>query len=507
MGILIPALFLSAIFFQTNCFGQEVIKLIYAETVKDGGDLKETTTAVGNVQFQHKTTRLFCDSALLFRKKNIVHAYGRVQINQGDTINVFGDSLKYYGKTNLSKMMGNVRFRDNEYKLLTDSLDYDGNLSKGTYKNHAVITSIHQDLKLTSVKGYYFSKTKTFFFKDSVHAEHPNYELFSDTLEFRTIGSSAHFHGPTVIYLDSSKSTVYCKKGIYFTEEDKIQLWNGATIVDSARTLYADSLIFDQKTGVGEGFCNVDMYDSTENMRFKADYMHKLPDNEEVILKDNAMVIQYSNSDTLYLMADTIRHRQDTLTDLKVSIAENNVDIINGDLSIHCDSAYFSESDSIMKLHKHPIMWNGMTQMTADSILADYYDKEFHKMYMYYNSMIITEHDSLHYDQIKGKFMVATLDSNKIQDVFIEQNTQTLYYVVKEEKDTAEVVTKTLDGMNKIDCSEIIIDFEKSEINRISFLDQPTSIFYPMDRIPAKEKFLKGFLWEIGLKPEAVYIE
>lgn len=469
--------------------------------------MTDVTTAVGNVQFQHNDSKLFCDSALFFRQEEIVHAYGHVQINQGDTVNVFGDSLKYYGKTNLSKMMGNVRFRDNEYKLLTDSLDYDGNLSRGMYRNGAVITSIHQDLKLTSKVGYYFSNTKTFFFKDSVYAEHPSYRLFTDTLEFRTLSSSAHFHGPATIHMDSADATVYCQKGIYYTEEDKIQLWDGATIVDSVRTLYADSLIYDQKTDIGEGFCNVDMYDSTENVRFKSDYLYKLPDNEEVILKDNALVIQYGDPDTLYLWADTIRHYQDSLSDQKLSIAENNVNIVNGELFVHCDSAFFSEADSIMKLHKHPIMWNDLTQMTADSILADYYDNSFHKMNMYQNAMIITEHDTLHYDQIKGKQMEARLDSNKIQDVYIQRNAQTLYYVIKEETDSSGLKTKLFEGMNRIDCNEILIAFDSSEINKITFLDQPTSTFYPMNQILPKDLFLKGFLWEIGLKPEAIYLD
>ncbi|MCG8576642.1 MAG: hypothetical protein MI810_17315 [Flavobacteriales bacterium] len=480
--------------------------MIYAKTVKDAEEHENTTKAVGNVQFEHDNTKLFCDSALFFRSLDIVHAYGKVQINQGDTINIFGDSLKYYGRENYSKIMGNVRMRDNEYKLTTDSLEYDGNLSRGLYKNHAVITSLKEDLRLTSVKGYYYSNNKTFFFKDSVYAEHPEYKLNSDTLEFRTASSSAHFHGPTTIYLDSSASTVYCQKGIFYTNEEHIQLWDGATMMDSTKTLYADSLIYNQKTDIGEGFCNVDMYDSTENVRFKADYMHKSANNETVLLNDNAIVVQYSESDTLYLLADTIRHYQDTLTDQQMSIAQKEVKIINGDLFIRCDSAYFSEKDSILKLHKEPIMWQDQTQMFADSILADYYDNTFHKMYLYYNSMIITEHDTVHYDQVKGKFMTATLDSNKIQKVHIEVNSQTLYYVVKEEKDSL-VTTKTLDGMNKIDCNEILIYFKGGDINRISFLDQPTSTFYPMNKIPAKNLYLKGFMWKIGLKPEPVILE
>ena len=218
---MITALLLSAVFIPERCAAQkEVVRLVFSETVSNSVAFANTTVAEGNVEFAHGGTRLFCDSALFFRDRNLVHAYGHVQINQGDTVNLFCDSLKFNGKTNISKLLSNVRFRDNEYLLTTDSLEYNGNRSVGYYTNHAQISSINSDLTLTSVKGYYYSQTKTFFFKDSVHVEDPKYELFSDTLEFRTIPSSAHFHGPTKIIFDSSQ--VLCERGIYFSKEDRV---------------------------------------------------------------------------------------------------------------------------------------------------------------------------------------------------------------------------------------------------------------------------------------------
>src|SRR5690606_22418046 len=166
--------------------------------------------------------------------------YENVQINQGDTVNLFCDSLKYFGKTKISKLQGHVRLRDKEYKLATDYLEYDGNQSMGYYTNNSVITSIDQNLYLTSVKGYYFANEKLFFFKDSVRVNGDNYRMECDTLEFQTESSSAHFHGPTKIYLDST--TVECVAGVYYTKESWVQLWNGAYLYDKGMKLYADSL-------------------------------------------------------------------------------------------------------------------------------------------------------------------------------------------------------------------------------------------------------------------------
>jgi lipopolysaccharide export system protein LptA len=504
--IWIAALLLSAVFVPSHSTAQEdVVKLIFAETVMDAEGLANTTKAKGNVHFEHNKTHLYCDSALFYRDLDLVYAYSNVHINQGDTINLFCDSLIYDGNTEISKLQGHVRMRDSEYKLVTDSLEYNGANSVGHYKNHAVITSIEEDLKLTSVKGYYHANEKTFFFKDSVLVTGESYSLESDTLEFRTNTSSAHFHGPTKILMDSSR--VECIAGVYYTGKGLAQLWDGAWLYEKERVLYADSLIYNEKSEVGEGHCNVMLHDSTENIKFLSDYLWKSGGNDTLILEENARILQFSSSDTLILMADSIFHYQDTAADFNESIAQTNVGIINGDITVRCDSAYFSERDSIVKFHYTPVMWSKETQMTADSIFATYYDDDFHEMYLYNNAFIATEHDTLHYDQIKGKMMTAWIDSSKIQKVYIESNAETLYYVTEDDKDSLGNDVKSISGMNRIDCNEIYIYFENSEIQNIAFIEDPTGTYYAMNILQEKDTFLKGFLWKMALKPKAPLIE
>ncbi|WP_027419314.1 OstA-like protein [Crocinitomix catalasitica] len=487
-----------------NTFAQNdnAIELVFAKNVTNSIKHENTTVAKGNVEFKHGTTRLFCDSALYFRDKDLIHAYGKVQINQADTVNLYCDSLKYDGKTKISKLISNVRFRDKEYLLLTDSLEYNSNSSIGKYKNWATITTVNSDLTLTSKKGYYYSTNKTFFFKDSVHVTDEKYELFSDTLEFRTLEESAHFHGPTTILLDSS--TVECSRGNYFTKTDDVQLWNGATILEPGRRFYADSLIFNQTKDIGEGFCNVNLYDSTEQVKFLSDYLYKIKNNEQIILKENARILNYSEKDTLYLGGDTITYYQDTLTENKKTVIENNVVIYNQGLFVRCDSAYYSEPDSILKLHKSPIIWNENRQLYADSILSAYYDNKFHNMELFENAMIISEFDSTHYDQVKGKYMKAKLDSSNIEQIRVETNAQTLYFVSEESKDTLTPDKKVLMGMNKVDCNIIVLRFLEQEINSIAFLDIPTSVFTPIEQVKPKDLYLKGFKWEIDKKPSPI---
>ncbi|MCH2235224.1 MAG: hypothetical protein MK078_13320 [Crocinitomicaceae bacterium] len=496
---------MSAVFAVNSAVAQNgVVNLVFSETVQDAVGYENTVMAKGHVQFEHDNAKLYCDSALWFRTPNIVKAYGTVQINQNDTINLFCDTLVYFGNEKIAKLKSNVRFRDNEYKMVTDSLTYDGDKMQGYYRNWAVISSIKSEMKLTSRIGYYYSKRKTFFFRDSVHITDPEFELFADTLEFRTPTSTMHFHGPTTILMDTS-STLYCNEGTYFTKDGYAELWNGATLLQDETSVYADSLLFNQKSDIGEGFCNVKIRDTTENTEIRSDYLYKYPGQEHLKLGDNAKIIQFNDPDTLIIVADTIDWQKDTLTSKQLAIAEYNVNIFNGPVIVVCDSASYIENDSILKLHKDPIIWNDDNQLTADSVIARIYEGNFDQIDLYDNCMLIGFKDSVHYDQIKGKDMQVVLDSNKIKNIYVEKNAQTLYFLEQEQEDSLK--TKEVTGMNKIECNEIVVYFMKGEIDRVKFNEDPDATFYPIEQAPKSELFLKGFLWEIERKPYRIVLE
>ena len=119
---------------------------------------------LGNVNFLYQGNKMYCDSAHYFEKKQVVRAYGRVHINKRDTLNLFCDSLLYNGKTRKAKLWGNVRVRDNEYKLTTDTLEYDAKASQAIYRNGGRVTSILSQEVLTSQVGYFHPESKNFFF-------------------------------------------------------------------------------------------------------------------------------------------------------------------------------------------------------------------------------------------------------------------------------------------------------------------------------------------------------
>ena len=488
----------------SQSYGQSTpIEFVHADKVTNALIFNNASKAKGNVHFRHGNKNLFCDSAYFHQTENWIRAYGQVQINQADTLNLFCDSLYFDGNTNIGILRSNVRFRDNEFKMTTDSLKFDATNSIGYYTNWAKITSINQDLKLTSRKGYYYANSKTFFFKDSVDVQHPNYTLNADTLEFRTSSEMVLFHGPTIITFDST--IVHCKKGYYETNNEFLNLWNGATIYnDSTSSLFADSLIYSQQDEIAEGYHNVSVYDSLEKVQLKSNYLIQFINLDSLVLKDNARIYQFNNKDTLFLRADTIYQSKDSLNDKNLSIAINNVVIINAGAVGICDSIYYNETDSIIKLRKEPILWQENTQLSGDSIDINLTNNEFDKIYLFNNALVITEKDSIHYDQLSGKKITANFVKGDINDIFIDGNAQTIYYPSDTQKDSTGTEIKTLKGQNHLICEQIYIYFKKSEIQKIKFVDQPEATLTPLDQILKNELLLQNFIWKIEQKPSVI---
>jgi hypothetical protein len=101
--------------------------------------------------------------------------------------------------------------------------------------------------------------------------------------------------------------------------------------------------------------------------------------------------------------------------------------------------------------------------------------------------------------------MVAYFRSKKIHHVDVNGNGQSLYYALEEKeiKDSTAILKITfLTGMNKIDCSNMKINFTEGKINNITFLKNPDAAFIPPNELKEKDRLLKGFVWREAEKPD-----
>ncbi|HRN42329.1 MAG TPA: OstA-like protein, partial [Vicingus sp.] len=95
-----------------NSFSQKTsqIEVLNANSLEFDQSLgNNAKRLIGDVQFKHDNALMFCDSAYFYSETNSMDAFGRVRITQGDTLQLFGDSLNYSGVTKKALLRGNIK--------------------------------------------------------------------------------------------------------------------------------------------------------------------------------------------------------------------------------------------------------------------------------------------------------------------------------------------------------------------------------------------------------------
>ena len=187
------------------------VRVIYSEkligTLVNNERIK---TLVGNVQLQQEDVKLRCDSAVVIG--NDVEAHGNVVIIQSDTVKIFADSAYYWGNIKKSTLVGEVVLTDGKATLFTDKLDYDMSTKIATYKTGAILEN--ENTRLTSQRGYYYTKQNIAHFGGNVVVADPEFSLKADTLMVDTDKNISYFLGPTDI-LTKDKEQIYTENGFY----------------------------------------------------------------------------------------------------------------------------------------------------------------------------------------------------------------------------------------------------------------------------------------------------
>jgi hypothetical protein len=57
-------------------------------------------------------------------------------------------------------------------------------------------------------------------------------------------------------------------------------------------------------------------------------------------------------------------------------------------------------------------------------------------------------------------------------------------------------------GLNRLYARELVVDLDRGEVVKINFVGKPDGVFYPMDQIDEKERFIRGFSWNPTLRPK-----
>lgn len=471
------------------------VDLLYADEAQaDKLSRPDVQILVGSVRLKHDSMYMFCDSALIFEKINSVEAFGNVRMEQGDTLFIYGDYLYYDGVSQLAILRENVRMINRKTELTTDSLNYDRLYNLGYYFEGGTLTD--EENVLTSEWGEYSPTTKLAVFNHDVKLVNPKFVLTSDTLKYSTETKVATILGPSDIV--SEQNHIYSERGVYNTITEQAELLDRSILTNEGKKLTGDSLFYDRKLGYGEAFDNVQMNDTVNRNMLTGDYCFYNELTGNAVATQRAMAVDYSQGDSLFMHADTLRlitYHLNTDSMYREMRAYHKVRAYRTDVQAVCDSLVYNSKDSCMTMYTDPILWHGKQQLLGEEIKVYMNDSTIDWAHIIRQALTVEKMDSIHYNQVSGKEMKAFFIDGDMRRVEVNGNVLVVYYPV-EEKDSSLIM------MNYSEGGLLKMYLKDRKMERGVFVGKTTGTAYPLDQIPAEKSKLPSFVWFDYIRPK-----
>ena len=398
---------------------------------------------IGRVQLRHEKANMFCDSAIIDIEANYMTAYGKqVHIKKGDSIDVWGNFLEYFGDQKLGRLTGMCSMRDKTMTLTSPELNYNTETDVGSYMSGGRI--VNKETTITSAIGYYYHNQSTALFYGDVVLRDLERTIFADSLRYNTEKEIAYFITKTTI-IDKDSNVIVTNSGYYDTKKEKAFFGNNTEIKKGDASVKAETIDYDNQTKIAIAQKNVVFSDSSERTTILSNYIYS--DEKKSLVKafkDPLMIsVSDDEKDTMYLSADTLLSfkisNQDSIflndsiegnDSIKIIQAWRNMKLIQGEMSAVADSMFYSEQDSIFKMYYSPILWMDSTQITGDSIYLYNRNNSIYKLDIYNNAFIINLQDNEVYNQTKGKFMQAFIINKEMDKVNVDGNAESIFFII-----------------------------------------------------------------------------
>ena len=447
----------------------------------------------GHVQFKHNGAKLFCDSAHFYEASNSFEAFGNVKMYQGDTLTLFSDYAYYDGNEQMAEARFNVVLTHRKSKLYTDSLNFDRLYNIGYFFEGGKL--VDNGSVLTSDWGEYDTKTRMAVFNYDVRLRNKKFYLTSDTLYYDTGKSLAHVIGPSNI--TSGNSHIYTENGYYNTKTDYSELFGRSVMKDKGKSVIGDSVYYDSKKGTSDAFGNVIYTDSINKNKLTGDYCWYDENTGYAMATKRAVAIDFSQKDSLYMHADTFKiytFNINTDSVYRKIHAYNHVRAYRIDVQAVCDSLVYNSKDSCMTMYRDPIVWNGNQQLLGEEIKVFMKDSTVNRAHVIGQALSVEQMpDTIHYNQISSKEMLAYFNNGELNEVESIDNVQIIYYPIDDSD-------STIIGLNYTETTKMRMFLENRKMKKI-WMPKATGTLYPLPQVPPGKFFLQNYAWFDYIRP------
>ena len=391
------------------------------------------------------------------------------------------DSLYFYRIPNNVLMKGSIQLQDSLHNTTAVSryLFYEDSLSTVTLRKEAAVAIVTED-DLSQKDTLYFG-ADTLVYYTLRHCDIPKSELANSTAriseimtdpvgEYRKKAAEAAAKAQA----EALEKAAGTRPGLKPDAASKKQ----PKAPEDAVSAPADNVAA-LKDSIGVAADSVKV--ALDSVNVAVDSLSVTADSAKVAL------------DSLSVAADSVSVAVDT-TKYGFAFARGNVKIFRRDIQVRCDSMHYSDLDSIARFYKDPVIWNEENrQYYSDSLAVLIKKGRVDRASLMSNAFVVTQEDSLLYDQIKSAEIMAFFDSTSALKRFDALGGATAVFFLRENDRLATV--------NKVESKMLSGNFVKGNIDRIYYYDSPKNDAYPVVQFPQQERYLKGFRWIPELRP------
>lgn len=485
------------------------VYLVHADELKYDmyGINPDAQIAKGHVHFIHKGATLLCDSAYYFQATNSFRAFGHVRFRQGDTLSMTCDNAWYDGEGQMMEARKNVVLHHRKQVLYTDSLNYDRLYSNAYFFKGGRL--VDGNSRLSSDWGEYNTSTKQAVFYYDVQLRTPKNHVSTDTLYYDTRQSLAHVVGsytndrgtgkvgPSII---RNKDGVVTTTDAFFnTHTDRARLFGRSTIVNGDKTITGDTLYYNSSTGNNQGFGNVIFVDKRNKNKLTAEEVVYNEKTGRGFATKRALAVDYSQKDTLYMHADTMRVETfniNTDSVYRKVHCYRKVRAFRADFQAVCDSLVYDTRDSCMTMYQDPITWSSGRQLTGEIIHVFTNDSTVREAHVNGQALSIElMSDSTHYNQLSSTDIYAYFDNGNIRKTDAVKNARAIFYPT----DSGD---STLIGLNYVESDTIRMFISPERKLQRIWMPKAQGTLYPMTQIPPGKDKLDVFAWFDYIRPK-----
>lgn len=419
-----------------------------------------------SIEIQSEDFELFADTLKFNTEQQIAYFLGPTRIDLRDSGQVYCEGGYFDMPNRQALFTDQAQYVEGDRIAEGDSIFYDGALDQVILKGNAVL--LEPGKRATA---------------DQI--------IYSQAEDVLTLIGNAHFK-------DSTRSIV-SEELIYNVAEDRLTSNTRSTLDNAPQFLEADTISFDNESGLGAATGHVIWRDTASNYTILCQKAYYYDSSSYLkAYGGRPLLISEMEEDSFFLSADTMiffeaQTPQDTA---QLFRAFYNVMIYKNDLQALCDSLTYSSADSIFRLYEDPIIWSDTSQFVADTVSILLADNEIDKILLKKNAFILNSADQVLFNQMKGKDITAYFSGGELDEMLIKGNATSIYYVLDD--------GKAYIGANEMICSSILIRFGDNQVQETLFYDNAKATFHPIQDANPNELKLEGFDWRINERPHSV---